>query len=310
MLNEGKEYIIITPAKNEEDNLPGLITSIRHQKRKPKVWIIVDDGSTDNTKNLIRHAELEESWIHGLILSSTNTYNIEEHYADVCRSGFDYAIHLAKNSNIPFQYIALSDADMLYPETYFSALIDFLEIHPDFGIISGSLAIKDKNGIIYQENKVIPGNDQVLGTGRVWRLATFSQTGGYLRVRAPDWVSTILAISHGWKTAQIPDIICYQTRDTGGKITLWQGYFKRGQRLYYLNSNLLNIVNTTFDIIFISRQKNSFKKSIALICGYCYSVISRDEQISIQEVKQYSGSYKRVLYLYIQFIRNLFSKDH
>jgi glycosyltransferase involved in cell wall biosynthesis len=306
MLEGVNDYIIITPAKNEEENLPGLIESIRYQKRKPKIWIIVDDGSTDNTRNIIKQAESEESWIQGLFFHSTQTYNVEEHYADICRSGFEHAIHLAKNSNILFQYIALSDADMLYPEDYFSSLIDFLETHPNYGIISGSLAIKEKNKTFYQETKLIPGNDQVLGTGRVWRMTTFNQTGGYLKVRAPDTVSTILALSHGWKTAQIPEIICYQTRDTAGKISLWQGYFKRGQRYYYLTSNILNMANTIFDIIFISRQKNSFTKSISLLCGYCYSIIIRDDQISIQEVKQYTGSYKRVLYLYIKFFRNLF----
>jgi glycosyltransferase involved in cell wall biosynthesis len=310
MVTDGKDYIIITPAKNEEGNLPGLLASIRNQKSKPKIWVIVDDGSTDNTPNLIRQAESEDSWIHGLFLSSAQSYNIEEHYADVCRYGFHYAIHLAENSNVFFHYIALSDADMLYPENYFSSLIDFLETHQNFGIISGSLSIKDKNGIVYQESKVIPGNDHVLGTGRVWRLTTFNQTGGYLKVRAPDQVSTILALCRGWKTAQLPEIICFQTRDTGGKNTLWQGYFKRGQRLYYLTSNFLSIGNMIFDILFISRQKNSLTKSLALFCGYCYSVISRDEQIPIQEVRLYTRSYKRIFQLYVQFIQNLFSKNH
>ena len=298
-------YILITPAKDEETCLPGLIASVRAQDSRPCAWIIIDDGSSDRTSEIIRAAEASDSWIHGIFLESRTNYNIEEHYAEICTTGFDYGLKYISDHQLPCDFIALSDADMIYSKDYFNTLSDFLISHPDYGLISGALMIKDDRGNIYQENKVLPNNDIPLGTGRMWRISTFIETGGYLKVRAPDTVSYILAVLHGWKTTQLPDLICYQSRDTGSKINIWQGYVRKGERAYYLNSNILSIFNTVVDFIVISRQKDSLKKSLALVVGYFSSYFHHDTQIPDAEVRRYMGSYKKTFKTYIQLIKRL-----
>ncbi|KAF5431155.1 Glycosyltransferase involved in cell wall bisynthesis [Candidatus Methanophagaceae archaeon] len=300
-------YILITPAKNEENNLPKLIPSIIKQMVTPVAWFIVDDGSDDETYQIIRKATSDYLWIHSLRLETRGTYDIEEHYASVCRKGFKYALKYCDENNIEFDYIALSDADMVYPKNYFYQLLLFLSNNSDFGIASGKILIMDKSGGIHTEGKT-HYNDQPRGTGRVWRKETFEQTNGYMLTKSPDTVSNIMALLKGWKIKQLAPVECYQLRDTGGKIDLWDGYFSMGKRAYYLNANFLSLFNVVVDINLISRQRKSLIKSIAYISGYFQSFIRREGKIENVAIKRYMGSYKRVIREYLLFMKKVIAK--
>ena len=56
-------YIAITPARDEEQFLPGLITSMAAQTRLPERWIVIDDGSADGTAQILDDAAREHRWI-------------------------------------------------------------------------------------------------------------------------------------------------------------------------------------------------------------------------------------------------------
>ena len=60
---DDKKYLIVTPCKNEEKYIPKLITSVLKQDIKPKLWIFMNDGSTDNTLKLMKHAAKNNNWI-------------------------------------------------------------------------------------------------------------------------------------------------------------------------------------------------------------------------------------------------------
>ena len=63
MIGVTPSYIIITPARNEGQNLQTTIDSVVAQTLRPRTWVIVDDGSTDNTGKLIDAAAQQHSWI-------------------------------------------------------------------------------------------------------------------------------------------------------------------------------------------------------------------------------------------------------
>lgn len=301
-----EKYILITPVKNEEDNLAGLIESMESQELKPILWVIMDDFSNDNSPNILEVASEKNSCIHVVTLTTEGNYDIGEHYAEVCSIGFEYAIDYCKEKLIAYDYIALSDADMIYPRDYFSRLVKFLNDNPEYGIISGKILIKTEEGNIYEEKVTKVGNVSPRGTGRIWRKKAFKETNGFIITKSPDTVSNILAQIKGWKIGQI-DVICYQTRATGAGSNLWKGFCKRGESLYYLGANPLIIFNSVVDIVIISRQKKSLLKSIGLICGYFSSFFLRKAQIDIKEVKNHF-SYKQTFKHYFMFIKGLFTK--
>src|SRR5689334_1657924 len=56
-------YAVITPTRNEEENLARLGSSMTEQDLKPRRWMIVDNGSTDGTTAVARQLADEHQWI-------------------------------------------------------------------------------------------------------------------------------------------------------------------------------------------------------------------------------------------------------
>lgn len=301
-------YILITPAKDEEDNLSTLIESVANQTLKPVAWFIVDDNSEDKTPEIIERATSQYPWLHSLRLTTKRAYDLGEHYAFVCIKGFEHALEYCQQNDLHYEYIALSDADMIYSKDYFAECIKFLQQNGEFGIVSGKLLVKDKEGNVYEESTIQLGYGEPFGTGRVWRNEAFVDTDGYTVTKAPDSVSNIKALLRGWKIKRLSDVICYQTRCMGGKYGLWNGFLSLGERAYYINQNPLSILNRILDIMLISRPSNCTVRSLGLLSGYCKAFFSREEQTQDDEVRAYFGSYKRVMKNYWLFLKELMKK--
>jgi glycosyltransferase involved in cell wall biosynthesis len=298
-------YILVTPAKNEELCLPMKIRSVAGQLIRPVLWAIVDDGSDDGTEAILAEASRDHEWIKIVRLESDVRYDMEEHYASVCRSGFDFACSYCKKAGIGFDYVALSDADTVYEAGYYRDMMRFLAGNEEYGIVSGRLLVSN-NGEVYAESRFVPGaGDFPFGTGRVWKKEAFDQTGGFLSVKAPDAVSNVMARLKGWKIRQLTDVVFYELRDTGSKAGLWTGYRSKGRRDYYLGYNFLGTINTVIDYLVLSRYRDALIKSMAYLQGYYSSALKREKKIGIPEVRKYNGTYGRVLNNYVSFVKYL-----
>ncbi len=232
---KSKGYILVTPAKNEEKFLPKVAESVINQTHRPRVWVIVDDGSTDKTPQIIERLKSEYSWIKSIRLES-HPRDIVFHYAYVCRMGFRHALSYAKRKGIPFGYIALLDADTVVEKMYFEKLIKEFQKDPNLGIVSGSILVK-KNGRWEKEpyNTALPR-----GSGRMWNKYCFFETGGYRLSPSPDSVSNRLASKLGWKIAQIPNVFAYQLRATNSAEGYLKGFISRGKASRYVGKDFIS----------------------------------------------------------------------
>ena len=145
-------YILVTPTKNEEKNLPGLIQSVIKQSIKPVVWVIVDDGSTDNTSNILSEAREKHDWIQVVQLKE-HRRDLGKHYAYVCNAGFNFAIEHCKTHNLQYDYIGLLDADMILEPEFYNELIEKFEENPELGIVSGSVYYDDGNKLTMENDR-------------------------------------------------------------------------------------------------------------------------------------------------------------
>lgn len=273
-----QKYILLTPAKNEEDNLPDVAGSVIKQTVKPGLWVIVDDGSTDDTSLIIKNLISNYDWIKSVSLPP-HARDITFHYAHVCKNGFDYAIEYCKENGINYEFIGLLDADTVVEGKYFEKLINEFKSDRDLGIASGGI-YHDIGGTLQWDktNENLPR-----GTGRLWITNCFLDTDGYLVEPAPDSISNVKTMLDGWKVKQFKHIVAIQKRLTSSREGLWKGYKTNGWMAYYLNKHpflvFLNAIYFT--------TKKPYYTGIAFLYGYLISVLKKREKIQDKEIRNY-----------------------
>jgi len=275
-------YILVTPAKNEEKSLPSVIDSVLNQTILPKLWVIVDDGSTDKTPEILDNFSKKYEWIKVVRLPK-GLRDKYLHYAYVCRVGFETAIKYCEDNKILYDFVALLDADTILEEKYFEKLIDEFKKDPSLGIASGGIYYRKKKRLIYERTLNYPR-----GTGRIWSKKCFFETGGYPLDPCAHTISDVKAILRGYKIKQFKNVVAIQTRKTNSVEGLWRSYFKGGKNAYYLYKRpaivLLNVLHNTF--------KPPFYTGIAYLLGYLSATIKRERRIQDPEVRDYFQNQK------------------
>jgi glycosyltransferase involved in cell wall biosynthesis len=282
--------IIITPAKDEENNLPHLIKSIINQTVKPLLWVIVDDGSIDTTPMIIKEAENKHSFIKSIRLGA-HPRDIGAHYAYVCKSGFDFAINFCEDKKITYNYISLIDADMKLEKQFFEKIYSAFERNSNLGIVSGGVYL-EKNGKLVAENTRL---DLPRGGCRIWKYKCFKETGGYQISVCPDSVSNVKSIIRNWKLLQLKNAIAIQARPTSGGDNLWAGFVNNGTYAYCLNKNpILVLMNFAHFLL-----KKPYYIGVAYLYGYLLALLKKIPKIADEEVKEYYWNRRLKEYLKI-----------
>jgi glycosyltransferase involved in cell wall biosynthesis len=189
------KYLLITPAYNEEAHLGRLISSVVNQTTLPEGWIIVSDGSTDRTDDIVRNFAAQYPWIRLLRL---------ERPADRSFAGKARAVNTAYASltSKEVDLIGNLDADMTVPPDFYEFLLSrFVEL-PDLGV-AGTPFVEDGNpSTRHNYNHAFANLSHVSGACQLFRRQCFEDIGGYQPIRGGgiDWVAVTTARMRGWKT--------------------------------------------------------------------------------------------------------------
>lgn len=226
---EKPSYILLSPAKNEEDNLPICIESIVNQSVLPVLWLIIDDGSTDGTSEIIKEATERYEWITTIRFSGTKR-DLGLHYSNICMKGFDRLKQICESRNLNYNFIGLVDSDIELNKDYFECLIFEFMNNPKLGIASGyTVSCHEGEEVLDEQPKDLPS-----GAARLWRKKCFYETGGYSLTCAADSVSNVKAKVSGWETIRFSKYQFKQLRLTASATGLWHGWMNIGFRNYYL----------------------------------------------------------------------------
>jgi len=270
-------YILVTPAKNEEEFLPIAAESVIHQTQLPILWLIVDDGSTDGTPKIIEKLISSYPWIISIRLPA-HPRDLFYHYSFVCKEGFDYLIRYCSKNAIKYEYIGLLDADTELEPSYLEKLIIAFRNDSTLGIASGTIDDKVNGKIIRNTEGYLPR-----GTGRLWTKKCFEESEGYKVEAAAHSISNVKAILRGYTIKKFDNIIAVQQRKTRSAEGLWKTYQKDGWLAYYLNKHpvlvLLNCIHHTFS--------KPYYIGVPYFLGYFSAVIRREKKIGDVEIRNY-----------------------
>jgi glycosyltransferase involved in cell wall biosynthesis len=288
------------PVKDEEKILADVIESVANQTVKPALWLIIDDGSTDNSPTIIQNFVSQHNWIKSIHLPP-HERDIIFHVSYVYKHGFDFIIKYCKENKIDYSFIASIDADTILEPEYFEKLLHEFEINGKLGIASGGL-YHEIDGTLKLSTKM---ENFPSGTGRVWSKKCFFDTDGFSLEPSADSISNVKATLRGWDIKRFNEVRMIEKRLTSSAEGLWIGYRCNGHMAYYLNKNPILVLLSVFQCTF----RKPYYTGIAFLLGYITACIKREEKIQDKEIREYFWSHRLIEYkkLVISRIKSLVS---
>ena len=276
-----KQYIIITPCKNEEKNLPDLVNSVAKQSVTPELWIFVDDGSTDGTPGIIQDTRNKYKWVEIIPLEKKGYRDLTIHISQVMKTGLDSAKNFCKEHDIRYDLIMFLDADMIVEDNkFFEKLICEFEKNVHLGIAGGLIQYTGASGNLHDSQF---RSDTVSGGEMMCRRECIEEFGGVPISHAWESVMRVKAILNGWKVERFNEIKIKHTRETGSVEGLKRGYYQKGASAYYLDLNPVIALGKGISY----SLKRPHHIGLAFLFGYFNSWIRRKEKTDDQEVRKY-----------------------
>jgi poly-beta-1,6-N-acetyl-D-glucosamine synthase len=268
------KYVIITPVHNEESFIRSTLDSVVAQTVKPGQWIIVDDGSVDNTTSVIQEYAQRYAWIKQVTLPVQGNREVGARVVRVFYEGYRFI-------EAEYDFIVKLDGDLSFDPDYFERLLDKFAEEPQLGIAGGVLYIPGEDQWRLEKVPV----DHVRGATKVYRKACFEEIGGLPRTNGWDGIDEWRAQMKGWKTRSYDELVVHHLRPTGASSGRWGGGVKAGEYAYFMGYPWLVILARSLYRDLTARPP--FVMGTALFWGYVKSWLARKPQLDDAEVIAY-----------------------
>jgi glycosyltransferase involved in cell wall biosynthesis len=252
-------YAVITPARNEEANLRRLAEALAGQTRVPRQWIVVENGSTDDTLGLCRALTDEYPWI--TVLETEGTA------APVRGAPIVRAINAGLRELDPAIDVVVNvDADVSMPPGYFETLLAHFAADASLGIASGSAYELDAGD--WRQRHVTGGT--VWGATRAYRRTCLEEISPLEERHGWDGLDQLAARARGWRTATLVDLQFLHHRAEGERDgSRWAHWQTCGDTAHYMG------YRSWYLALRALHQARTEAAALGLISGYASAALRR-----------------------------------
>jgi biofilm PGA synthesis N-glycosyltransferase PgaC len=192
-----RRYVLVTPCRNEAKFLRVTLDSTLAQTVPPSKWVIVDDGSTDETPAILaEYASAHPDVIQVVTRRDRGTRSVGP---GVIEAFYDGLRHVSLDD---FEYVCKFDADLDMPPRYFERAMERMEADPRLGNLSGKMVEPQPDGTLLP---ISMGDENAIGALKFYRVKCFREIGGFVREVAWDGIDGHLCRMHGWVPMSVDD---------------------------------------------------------------------------------------------------------
>jgi len=258
------KYVLISPARNEEDFIELTIKSVIKQTVLPLRWVIVSDGSTDRTDEIAAKYAKEYDWIDF-------TRMPERTERDFAGKVGCFNAGFARVKDLDYDIVGSLDADISFDEEYFEFLLGKFAEDPKLGLAGTPFR---EDGATYDFR--FSSTEHVSGACQLFRRECFKAIGGYVPVKGGgiDVIAVLSARMRGWRTQTFIQKSSLHHRPMGsannkGKVA---AAFKLGRTQYCLGFHPLW---QSFRSVYQMTKRPYVTGGIALFAGYFWAMFRR-----------------------------------
>jgi biofilm PGA synthesis N-glycosyltransferase PgaC len=277
-------YAAVTPARDEAGNLRRIAAAMQAQSVLPAAWILVDNGSTDETPAIAAELAARLEWVHVVDLPNAET----RPGAPVVRAFNAGLATLAE----PVDVIVKLDADVSFDERYFEGMLDAFRDDPRLGIASGVCWELDVESGEWEPIHVT--GDHVRGATRAYRADCLEQVGPLPEEMGWDGVDELKATVLGWRTASLGNLRFDHHRKLGardgGRTARW---LAEGKCAHYMGYRVPYLLARTVGRAIRDRDPGAF----AMPYAFVRCALRREAKYPDESVREYLRSQQSVRHL-------------
>ena len=271
------KYVLITPARNEAAFIEKTLASMVAQTLLPERWVIVDDGSTDGTAEIVAGYAARFPWIELV-------RRVEDRDRNFASKAHAVNTGLERANSLHFEIVGNLDADVSFGPDYMEFLMQRFSDDPELGI-AGTPFTQDGQ---YDSSKdSFEGENYVGGMCQLFRRECFQEIGGYVPNRAGglDWIAVMAARMKGWKVQSFSEkrFHHYRTLGTAEKGPL-RALFSYGEKDYYLGGSP---VWELFRVTYRMTKRPVLLGGLALLSGYIWAALRRSNRAVSPELMRF-----------------------
>ncbi|MEE9386233.1 MAG: glycosyltransferase family A protein [Nannocystaceae bacterium] len=267
MVHHEHRVVLISPIRDEERTLERTIACVEKQTLTPSLWVMVDDGSTDATPEILARAAQRNPWIRIVKRKDRGFRKLGGGVIDAFNDGL-------AEVDIPYDYIAKMDVDLEFSEHYLEQAMRHFDADPQLAAISGKVFRPE--GVQFVEEFMI--DEMVAGQFKLYRRTHFEAIGGFVTEIMWDGIDFHKARLAGYRTCSVPDeaLKLIHLRLMGSSdANVYRGRLRWGRGQWFMGSSFPYVLASG---VFRMREKPYGVGGALIIAGYLRSALRRERR--------------------------------
>jgi poly-beta-1,6-N-acetyl-D-glucosamine synthase len=291
-----RRYCLITPCRDEAALAKRTLDSVAGQSTPPALWVLVDDGSRDETPRILAEYAARFPFIRVIRRQDRGDRKLGGGVIDAFYAGYETI------DPEGFDYVCKLDLDLELPPRYFELLMQRMEANPRIGTCSGKAYFPaagtdaararfplDDLGAFVSE-KV--SDDHSLGMAKFYRTSCFREVGGFVRELMWDGIDSHRCRQLGWIAISWdePDLRFVHLRPMGtSHKNWWVGRVRHGVGQYYMGTSPVWMLASA---CFRMTRPPILMGGAAMLWGYFRSMLRREPRYGDPDFRRFVRRYQ------------------
>ncbi|MFN0241288.1 MAG: glycosyltransferase [Planctomycetota bacterium] len=283
-MSESGRYVIVSPCRDEARYMVRTLDSVARQTRPPDLWVVVDDGSSDDTPRILARYAERLPYLRVVRRDDRGRRSVGPGVIEAFSAGYRTV------EADSFEYLCKLDLDLELPPRYFETLIARMEAEPRLGSCSGKPYAPHDDGVPTIERS---GDEMSVGMTKFYRTSCFREIGGFQPHVMWDGIDCHRCRMLGWsaKSFDDPELRFLHLRPMGSSEGgIWRGRWRHGTGQWFMGTSLSFMSASAISRAF---EPPRVTGALAMWLGYVTSMLKRAPRLDEPEFRAFVRRYQR-----------------